>query len=177
MANSNVMPELINNYQIFNDAKRLLGVSGEVELPNLESLTESLEVAGALGELEVPATGQYKSIKLKIPFAILYDDVFDITDTTEAVKFTLRASEQFSNSETYNTDYKPMKIVVRGKPLVINLGKLAKGKKGEPHVELEIYYIKIVIDGVTELELDKMGFKFVLHGKDMLAKIRKQVGL
>ena len=68
-------------------------MSGEVELPNLESLTESLEVAGALGELEVPATGQYKSIKLKIPFAILYDDVFDITDTTEAVKFTLRASE------------------------------------------------------------------------------------
>ena len=49
MANSNVMPELINNYQIFNDAKRLLGVSGEVELPNLESLTESLEVAGHLG--------------------------------------------------------------------------------------------------------------------------------
>lgn len=177
MANGNVMPELINNFQIFNDTNRLLGISGDVELPSLEALTESLEVAGALGELEVPATGQYKSIKLKIPFAILYGDVFDITNTTEAVKFTLRASEQFSDPETYNTDYMPMKIVVRGKPITINLGKLVKGKKGDPYVELEIYYIKIVIDGVTELELDKMGFKFILHGKDMLAKIRKQVGL
>ena len=90
---------------------------------------------------------------------------------------SLRASEQFSNSETYNTDYKPVKVVVRGKPITISLGKLVKGKKGDPYVELEIYYIKIVIDGVTELELDKMGFKFILHGKDMLAKIRKQVGL
>lgn len=177
MALGKVMPELINNYQIFNDANRLLGISGETELPSLEAITDSLEVAGALGELEVPATGQYKSIKLKIPFAILYDDMFEIADTTKAVAFTLRASEQFSDPKTYRTDYYPVKIVVRGKPVTINLGKLAKGKKGEPYVELELYYIKIVIDGETELELDKMGFKFVLHGEDMLKKVREQVGL
>ena len=52
-----------------------------------------------------------------------------------------------------------------------------KGKKGDPYVELEIYYIKIVIDGDTELLLDKMNFKFELHGKDMLKEIRKQVGM
>ena len=177
MALGNVMPELINNYQIFNDVNRLLGISGEIELPSLEAITETLDVAGSLGELEVPATGQYKSIKLKIPFAILYGDIFDITNTTEAVKFTLRASEQFSDPQTYSTDYYEVKIVVRGKPTKLTLGKLAKGKKGEPAVELEIYYIKIVIDGVTQLELDKMGFKYVLHGVDMLKKIRKQVGL
>lgn len=177
MALGNVMPELINNYQIFNDVNRMLGISGETELPSLEAMTESVEVAGGLGEFEVPATGQYKSLKMKIPFAILYCDIFEITNTTEAVKFTLRASEQFSNPETYNTDYKPVKIIIRGKPITINLGKLVKGKKGDPYVELEIYYIKVVIDGVTELELDKIGFKFSLHGKDMMKKIREQVGL
>ena len=40
-----------------------------------------------------------------------------------------------------------------------------------------MYFIKIVIDGDTELLLDKMGFKFELHGKDMLKEIRKQVGM
>ena len=128
MATANIMPELINNYQIFNDAERLLGISGEIELPNLEAITETLDVAGSLGELEVPATGQYKSIKLKIPFAILYGDIFDITNTTTAAKFTLRASEQFSDPVTYNTTTKPVKIIVRGKPLTISLGKLVKGK-------------------------------------------------
>ena len=175
MALGNVMPELINNYQIFNDADRLLGVSGEIELPSLEALTESLEVAGALGEIEVPATGQYKSIKLKIPFAILYDDMFEISDTTKAVKFTLRASEQFSNPETYDTDYYPVKIVLRGKASTTTLGKVAKGKKGEPEIEMEILYIKILIANKTRLELDKLNFKFVLNGVDMLAKIRSQV--
>lgn len=177
---SNIMPELINNYQVFDDTtktRRLLGVTGEVELPSLESITDTIEAAGGLGEFEAPATGQYTSIKLKIPFAILHDDIFQLADTTKPVALTLRGSEQFNNPKTYCTDYYPVKIVVRGKATILNLGKLVKGKKGEPEVELEVYYIKIVIDGVTELELDKLNFKFVLHGKDMLAKIREQVGL
>ena len=168
MATGNVMPELINNYQVFNDANRLLGISGEIELPSLEAITETLDV---------PATGQYKSIKLKIPFAILYGDIFDITNTTTAAKFTLRASEQFSDPKTYDTTTRAVKIIVRGKPITINLGKLVKGKKGDPYVELEVYYIKIVIGWDTELLLDKMNFKFELHGKDMLQRIRQQVGM
>lgn len=178
MALGNVMPELINSYQIFGEInRRLLGVSGEVEMPDLEALTESLEVSGALGELEVPATGQFKSMKMKIPFAIMYEDVFAMADTTKSVGLTLRASEQYSDPKTYDTDYYEVKIVVRGKPTKLTLGKLVKGKKGEPALEIEIYYIKIVIDNVTQLELDKIGFKYVLHEVDMLKKIRKQVGL
>lgn len=179
-ASSNIMPELINNYQVFDDTvktHRLLGITGEVELPSLEAITDSVEVTGGLGEFEAPATGQFASMKIKIPFAILHDDIFQMADTTKPVALTLRGSEQFNNPKTYCTDSYPVKIVIRGKATNTNLGKLIKGKKGQPEVELEIYYIKIVIDDVTELELDKLNFIFVLHGVDMLAKIREQVGL
>lgn len=177
---SNMIPELINNYQVFNDTvktHRLLGVSGEVELPSLEAITDTMTAAGILGECEAPATGQYSSMKIKLVFAVLHDDIFQLADTTQAVALTLRASEQFSDKKTYGTDYFPVKIVIRGKAITINNGKLVNGKKGEPEIEIGIYYYKIVIDGVTELELDKLNFKFVLHGVDMLAKIREQVGL
>lgn len=177
---SNMIPELINSYQVFDDTvktHRLLGVSGEIELPSFESITDTIDVAGGLGEFEAPATGQYAGNKIKIPFAILHDDIFQLADTTKPVAFTLRGSEQFNNPKTYNTDYYPVKIVIRGKTTTLNLGKLIKGKKGDPEVETEIYYIKVVMDGVTELELDKLNFKFILHGKDMLEKIRDQVGL
>ena len=40
---------------------------------------------------------------------------------------------------------------------------------------MEILYIKILIANKTRLELDKLNFKFVLNGVDMLAKIRSQV--
>lgn len=54
------------------------------------------------------------------------------------------------------------------------LGKVAKGKKMESEVELEILYIKVEINNAVVLELDKLNFVFVLNGKDMLAQIRSQ---
>lgn len=40
---------------------------------------------------------------------------------------------------------------------------------------MEVMYIKVMIEGETTVELDKLNFKFVLNGKDMMAKIRSQI--
>ena len=152
-----VIPEVLNHYNVYNDkAKKLIGISGEIELGELEALTDTLEGAGVLGEIEDAVTGQFASIKIKIPFSVLYEDMFSIIDTTTPPQLTLRASMQCMDSIT-------------------NLEKATKGKKMEPEVELEVLYIKIQINNKTTLELDKLNFKFVLNGKDMLAKIRSQV--
>ena len=93
----NMVPELLNAYNVYlGDENDLLGVSGEVELPEMEALTETIEVAGVLGELEAPATGQFGSSTIKIPFAILHEDVFKLVDTTKILKITLRGSVAFS---------------------------------------------------------------------------------
>ena len=171
-----VIPEVLNHYNVYNDkAKKLIGISGEIELGELEALTDTLEGAGVLGEIEDAVTGQFASIKIKIPFSVLYEDMFSIIDTTNPPQLTLRASMQCMGPTTGETGYYPVKIVVRGKATNTNLGKATKGKKMEPEVELEVMYIKIQINNKTTLELDKLNFKFVLNGKDMLAKIRSQV--
>ena len=90
-------------------------------------------------------------------------------------QLTLRGSEQYINQETYETDYYPVKIVVRGKATTTTLGKLVRGKKGEPEIELEVYYLKVDINDSTWIELDKLNFKFNLNGKDMMKKIRSQI--
>ncbi len=170
-----IIPEVMNNYNVYNDrAKKLIGISGEVELPELEAITDTVEAAGVLGEVEDPVTGQFSSAKIKIPFSNLYEDIFTLMDTTKPPQLTLRGSMQVMNSSTGGTDYIPVKIVVRGKATTSSLGKLVKGKKGEPEIELEILYIKVMINNRTTLELDKLNFKFAINGKDMLAKIRSQ---
>lgn len=171
-----VIPEVLNHYNVYNDkAKKLIGISGEIELGELEALTDTIEGAGVLGEIEDAVTGQFSSIKIKIPFAVLYEDMFDIMDTTNPPQLTLRASMQCMDPTTGATGYYPVKIVVRGKATNTSLGKVVKGKKMEPGIELELLYIKIQINNKTTLELDKLNFKFVLNGKDMLEKIRSQV--
>ena len=176
MASKIVIPEVLNHYNVYDDsAKKLIGVSGEIELGDLEAITDTIEGAGVLGEIEDPVTGQFSSIKIKIPFAVLYEDLFKLMNTTKPPQLTLRASMQCMDPTTGETGYYPVKIVVRGKASKAGLGKVTKGKKGEPEIELEVLYIKIMINSKTTLELDKLNFKFVLNGTDMLKKIRKQV--
>lgn len=170
----NMVPELINAYNVYLFG-RLLGVSGEVELPGLEALTETMEQAGVLGELEVPATGHFSSTKIKIPFAILHEDVFRLMDTTQALDLTLRGSEQFMNRKTGNTEDIPVKVVIRGKSTSNTLGTIAKGKKGEPEIEVEVFYIKVDVNNSTLMELDKLNFKYVVNGKDLMARIRRNI--
>ena len=171
-----VIPEVLNHYNVYNDrAKKLIGISGEIELPELEALNDTIEGAGVLGEIEDPVTGQFSSMKIKIPFAVLYEDLFGLMDTTNPPQLTLRASMQCMDPTTGATGYYPVKIVVRGKASTTTLGKIVKGKKGEAEIELEILYIKVMINNKTTLELDKLNFKFILNGKDMLASIRSQI--
>ena len=170
-----IIPEVINNYNVYDErANKLIGISGEVELPELEAITDTVEAAGILGEIEDPVTGQFASAKIKIPFSNLYEDIFNLMDTTRPPQLTLRGSMQVVDSSTGATDYAPVKIVVRGKATTSSLGKLVKGKKGEPEIELEILYIKVMVNNRTTLELDKLNFKFAINGKDMLSKIRSQ---
>ena len=170
-----IIPEVINNYNIYDDkARKMIGISGEVELPELEAITDTVEAAGILGEVEDPVTGQFASANIKIPFSNLYEDIFNLMDTTNPPQLTLRGSMQVMNSATGGTDYVPVKIVVRGKATTSSLGKFVKGKKGEPEIELEILYLKVMINNKTTLELDKLNSVFAVNGKDMLAKVRSQ---
>ena len=169
-----LIAELINAYNVYKDGKRI-GVDADVELPELEALTETSSAAGVLGEIDIPATGHFGSLKTKIKFAILSDDYFSMLDTTKPLELTLRASGEYTDKETGNLEDISVKIIVRGWVTNSNLGSLEQGKKGEPELEIETTYLKVDIDGATRLELDKLNFKYVVNGKDLLAKIRKNI--
>jgi P2 family phage contractile tail tube protein len=176
MASKLVIPEVLNHYNVYDEnAKKLIGVSGEIELGELEAITDTIEGAGIIGEIEDPVTGQFSSLKIKIPFSVLYEDIFKLMNTTKPPMLVLRSSMQCMDPTTGETGYYPVRIAVRGKASNTNLGKITKGKKGEPEIELEVLYIKISINNKITFELDKLNFKFKLNGVDMLAKIRKQV--
>lgn len=174
MAVGLIIPELLNHYNVYNDANKLVGVSGDVELPDFEAITETIEGAGVLGEIEAAATGQFSSMIIKIPFSVLYEDMFTLVNSATGVNVTLRGSAQFMDPTTGITDHYPVKVVVRGKCKKYSLGKMTKGKKMDPSVELEILYIKIDVNNKPVVELDKANFKYAVNGVDLLEKIRSQ---
>jgi P2 family phage contractile tail tube protein len=170
------LPEVINNYNVYDDrAQRLIGISGEVELPNFEAMTETLSGSGILGEVEDPVTGHFSSMTIKIPFSNLWTNLYGLMNTTRPPQLTLRGSMQVTDTDTNITDYVPVKIVLRGKCKTTETGKADAGKKMESSVKMEISYIRIAVNDVDLVELDKLNFKFLLNGVDMLAKIRSQI--
>lgn len=169
------LPEVLNHFNLYNEAEKLIGLTGDVELPELNMITDTLSGSGVMGEIEDPVTGAFESTTIKFKWACLHRDLFKLVDTTQPTQLTLRASLQCMDTATGYTDYYPCKIVLRGKAKTVNLGTAQNGKKMECETEIEIMYIKVVLDNETLLEVDKLNFVYVVNGKDMLEKIRAQI--
>lgn len=168
-----VIPEKIHLFNVYNQGRKLIGVSEEVTLPDFEAITETLSGPGILGELESVATGQFSSMEMEIPFRQMDDSMFRFADQGSAVDLTLRGSIQYTESDTCENTYKQMRVVVRGRNKGITGGKAKQGTGTASSIKIEIAYILIEIDGVTMIELDKLNFVYKVYGKDLLEKVRE----
>ena len=166
------IPEVINNFNAYNNGNVLIGVTGQVTLPSFDAITEEINGAGILGSYETGIPGFYGSMSQDIPFRILDTDIFSIMNPNEPVDLTFRASEQHTVKSTGALDYKQMRIVERGRLKNFSPGTLELGKQMNASVTLELMYILIEIDGKTKLEYDKLNQVFTVNGKDLLKKVR-----
>lgn len=71
MSNITNVPEIINNYNVYNNGNVLIGVSGAVTLPTFDAITEEVSGAGILGSYETSVPGSYSSMTQEVPFRIL----------------------------------------------------------------------------------------------------------
>lgn len=174
MASALAIPEVINNFNVYKGGDILIGTSGEITLPDFEAITETISGAGILGEYETSVLGQYSSMEQEVSFRTLDDEIFELMDPTELVNLTFRASVQSTVRSTAKLEYKGMRIIMRGKLKKFSGGTLSQGKQMGASATLELLYIKIEIDSVTKLELDKLNSVFVVNGKDILSEVRGQ---
>ena len=168
------IPGGINNFNLYYKGTALVGLTGEISLPDFEGMTETLSGAGVLGEMEEVVIGAFSSMELEIPFRILDEDAFLLMSPTESLDLTLRASEQFTVKSTGNLDTKGMRVVVRGRQKKLTGGTVKIGGAMDASVTVEIAYILIELDGQKRIELDKLNNVYKVNDKDLLAKIRSQ---
>ncbi|MCM1189802.1 MAG: phage major tail tube protein [bacterium] len=166
------IPEVINNFNAYNNGNVLIGLTGSVQLPNFDAITEEISGAGILGSYETGIPGFYSSMPQQIPFRILDTDIFTIMDPGELVDLTFRASAQHTVKSTGALNYSGMRVVERGRLKNFEPGKLELGKQMNASVTLELLYIMIEIDGQKKLEYDKLNSVFIVNGKDLLEKVR-----
>ena len=170
----NTIPTKINRYNVYNKGNRLLGVGEEMALPDFEPSSETVTGAGILGEIDDPTVGYFSNQELEIPFRLLDKETADMMDMTKAVQLTLRAAQQTLTVEG-NTEFRSMRVVVRGKSATQSMGSVKSGSSMSSGVTLNLTYILFEVDGESLIELDKLNPTFKVRGVDILQKVREMI--
>lgn len=170
--NTKTIPTKINKYNVYKEGNRLLGMGDEVALPKFESSKEAVSGAGVLGEFDDPTVGYFSNMEMEIPFRVLDEDAVEMLDQTKSVHLELRGAQQTVNSEG-DTEFRAMRVVVRGKAADFEPGKVKVANGMDTSVSLTITYILIELEGKSMVELDKLNEVFKILGVDVLAKIKE----
>lgn len=175
MAKKGLLPQKIIAYNAYTFGEKLIGITGEVELPELEFMSDTISGAGIGGEVDIPVPGIVGAMEMEVPFTSLTGNMLEIFKKDEVSEITLRGSEQTEDTAAYKLYKVPVKISMRGLVKKIKIGKTAPGTSMESSITLALQYIKIDVDGVNQLEFDPLNMVCVINGEDIMEEVRRQI--
>ena len=168
------VPEVIHDFNIYRTGRKMWGgITGEVKMPDLESMTSDTSGVGLLGTYKAITPGHYDSIEQEIPFRCIDRDYFTLTSPSEAMELMLRGAIQYSEASTQNAKYMGMRVVFRGRCKKITIGTVKQHGPMDSSITLELTYILIEMDGQKKFELDKINGVFKINNVDMLAAVKR----
>ena len=167
------IPEVINDFNMYNNGNKLVGTTGEVSLPDFEAITSTVSGNGILGEYDAPVVGHFGAMEQEIPFRCFNTDYFKLLDQSEAIELTLRGAIQIVNKSTHSSGEMGMRVVFRGRCKKFTPGTVKQREAMECSTTLDLTFIMIEMDGTERVRLDKLNGEFKIDGKDMLAKIHQ----
>jgi len=175
LPSANRIPDKLINAKIYyQGGVELIGV-GDCEPPSIEYITESVSGLGIAGEVTTPVIGHLKELPFKIKWHAPNRQSMSLLTTTMH-QLEVFGSIQYNDAAAGELDSEAIKIVLRGMPKKVAIGKFEAAKKMDPDLELECPYIKIWLGGDEVLEVDKYAFICRVNGVDLLEKVRQQLG-
>jgi len=167
------IPEIICDFNMYRPVNKLVGITGEIALPDLEGISSTISGPGILGEYETVAPGHFGSLEQEINFRCIDEDYFQMIDPTMVVELMLRGAIKYTVKGTRNTDFMGMRIVERGYCKKISIGSLKQRESMESKLTLELTYYMVEMDRKKRLELDKLNGICRVNDYDLLAKVRQ----
>lgn len=169
------IPEVVNDFNCYHDSTRLIGITGEVTIPDFEHMKTTVSGNGILGEYDAPITGHFSPFEQEIKFRTINEDYFQLIDPTKIVPLTLRGAIQMTDPSTHESFEIGMRIVMRGRCLKFTPGTLKQREAMESSITLGPTFYLIEMDGIERVQLDKLNSVFRVNGVDKLANIRRLI--
>lgn len=173
------IPNHVTNYSIFLQGRRLIGLA-DVELPNLQNLTDSLKGSGIFGEIDMPVQAHFQPYSVKLKWLTIDDDAVFAT-IQDGAQLDAWSAIQLHDSGTNRIIHAGWRYIMGTAPKSFNLGKLEVGAKGEGESEYELISLRVLRNDRIMFEIDKEnavcrwfdGYQLV----DSARRIRQLIGL
>ncbi len=161
-------------YEAMRNGTQYIGTT-TVDLPDVAMMSDDVSGGGISGTINVATLGQTDSMQVTYNFRTYEDGYFDLF-AQETHTVDLRAAIQTQNRVTGAVEIVPIKITIKGSPKSLSMGSLETAAGSDNSIEHEVTYIKITLNGVVKLEIDKFNSVFVVNGKDYAAQLRAAMG-
>jgi P2 family phage contractile tail tube protein len=171
------IPDKIVNFEVYagTGGAKLLGVGPSVELPSFEAMTETIKGAGIAGEIDSPVLGHFGSQTAKITWrAITAAGLSLLAPVLHTLD--IRGSVQTQDPGLGSVLTIPARFEVRGLTKTFALGKLEPGTVMDTETEIECTVIRLTLNSVSIVELDKFNNVFKVLGEDYLRQVRIDLG-
>ena len=171
---SNIVPEKMNNFTVYIDGEEQSGIA-EGNLPSGQFMTSEIRGGGIAGVIESPGLGHMQSITVELTWRAVTDRFIDLMIPggheldmySEMLSFDAGRGEYVSKS---------INVYMKAVTKECNLGRLVVNDSSETKSTHEVYYMKMFVDGVEVLEMDKFNFVYKVRGTDYLAATRQALG-
>lgn len=162
------IPTSLQGFSVYLDAIRDLGVV-DIELPNIQFMTDTLSGSGIAGEIEFPVPGLTQAMQMKLKKRAV-NQQFSTLLAPRIHNLTFRGKVVMADpSQPYRKmKNRNIRVVANVAPKAKNLGKGEVAKSMEVESEFELLSIRVFVDEIPTLHIDKLNNKFVVDGINYL---------
>jgi len=170
------IPEKLVNFACYagTGALEFLGMT-DIDLPKLESMTDTIHGAGIAGEYDSPTIGHFKAMVVKLAWRTTTEAALGLL-APALHALDIRGSIQILDPMTGQLVTQALRLAVTGEVKGFEPGKLEPGKPMASTCEVEVAKLSIFLGGVPIIELDKFCGVFKVNGFDYLKSVRSDLG-
>ena len=172
----NKVPEMLQEARVYWDGEdNMIGIAN-VDLPELASSTTSITGVGLSGEIDSPVHGHFQSMELTLNWRTPHVSGMRLVGGNPV---SLQVYGSVQNFDSGANDYVEEQVIVtvRGKAKSYAPGTYEAMNTTDSSNTIEVHYIKIEVEGNTIVEIDKYGYKCIINGVDLMATIRRNIGM
>ena len=170
------IPAKLTDYEAYSDDKRLIGIT-TVTLPSLEYLTDTIKGPGILGEMDMPTFGMPGSMACEIEWRTIHEDFTKYVQNKRGVTFEFWGNNQEYNAGSHQWNNVGVRVAVAGVIKKAEFGNMEVSAESGSKITVELYRLKVSINGKEKLHIDKFSKVYAVDGEDLYAEVRKNLGL